>query len=43
MAIDWVLVNFIGFIIIMIVIFQEVNKYNTLKNQTINMSIIREQ
>lgn len=42
-AVDWVLVQCSGFIILFAVIISELNRYNTLKNQTINMKIIRNQ
>ena len=43
LAIDWVLVQFTGFIIILIVLIQEVGKYGEQKSQTIAMNIIRSQ
>lgn len=43
LAIDWVLVNFTGFIIILVVLIQEVGKYGTQKSQTVDMNVIRKQ
>lgn len=40
MDMDWLVVNATGFLIILIVLIQEVGKYGTQKSQTINMNII---